>query len=106
VFPTGSWGTVRTVAVKSAMPANPSSTVYSWFVGDYGNCSALCGGGQQRRTVTCLDNLSNAAPASLCPQPAPANNRHVKLQLASAEGGDAMIHVKHCSAASCLSVCD
>lgn len=80
VFPTGSWGSVRTTNIKMAVPSTPASVTYAWSVGDYGNCSALCGGGQQRRTVSCLDSFGNTAPAYACQQPAPPSNRSCQTQ--------------------------
>eukprot|EP00879_Flechtneria_rotunda_P014149 GHRR01014781.1.p1 GENE.GHRR01014781.1~~GHRR01014781.1.p1 ORF type:complete len:598 (+),score=179.22 GHRR01014781.1:1483-3276(+) len=80
VFPTAAWGTVRTVNVKVVMPSTPEAVTYSWSVGDYGNCSALCGGGQQTRLVVCLDSVGNAADSTLCPSPMPASSRSCQMQ--------------------------
>ncbi|KAF4530896.1 hypothetical protein B566_EDAN016414, partial [Ephemera danica] len=34
-----------------------------WFVGDWGNCSKICGGGTQFRQVYCQQVVSNARPS-------------------------------------------
>lgn len=46
-----------------------------WALSDWGACSALCGGGVQTRTVSCVDRSSNAVDASLCPKLQPTNTR-------------------------------
>lgn len=75
ILPTATWGSVRTTNIKAAQPAAPASISYNWVVGDYTNCSVMCGGGSQQRQVACLDNYGNAADPTMCPQPAPQSSR-------------------------------
>ncbi len=35
-------------------------------VGDWGQCSATCGGGIQNRTVQCMDQFGKTAASSYC----------------------------------------
>ncbi|KAF6252354.1 hypothetical protein COO60DRAFT_1644127 [Scenedesmus sp. NREL 46B-D3] len=80
VFPTATWGSVRTVNIKEALPTALATVVYNWKVGDYGDCSKLCGGGVQARRVQCLDNYGNEADTSSCPQATPAHERACQTQ--------------------------
>lgn len=75
VFPTATWGSVRTTNVKTAQPALSDSIAFAWSVGEYSNCSVLCGGGTQTRAVACQDSLGNPADASLCGGAAPPSSR-------------------------------
>jgi hypothetical protein len=51
---------------------NPSACSYVWATGAFGACSVACGAGTQTRTVTCLDQASNATVAdAMCPTPKP-----------------------------------
>jgi hypothetical protein len=47
VFPSAAWGVVKAVNVREALPTTPEPVAYRWVVGEYGECSALCGGGLQ-----------------------------------------------------------
>ncbi|KAF8062687.1 Papln [Scenedesmus sp. PABB004] len=80
VFPTATWGSVRCTNIRVAAPATPAALAYAWSVGDYGNCSALCGGGRQARRVACLDSLGNDAQPSACAPPAPPASRACQTQ--------------------------
>ncbi|MFO0738222.1 MAG: thrombospondin type-1 domain-containing protein [Labilithrix sp.] len=53
---------------------------YSWSAGAYSTCSALCGGGTQTRTVTCVDNLSTPVSSILCTDPAPPTTQACNTQ--------------------------
>ena len=56
IFPTATWGEIVTSDVRLVLPATPASLSFGWAVGNYGNCSRLCGGGQQTRRVVCMDS--------------------------------------------------
>lgn len=75
VFPTAAWGQIRTSNIIYRAPEVASELSFNWYASDYGNCSALCGGGLQTRQVACMDSLSNPAAESSCPQPAPTTSR-------------------------------
>jgi hypothetical protein len=75
VLPTGMWGALRTTNVRVVQPSLANSVRHAWNVGEYSNCSALCGGGSQMRSVTCLDSFGNAADASMCGGAAPPSAR-------------------------------
>lgn len=75
ILPTATWGSVRTANIKVAQPAAPASITYIWNVGEYTNCSVMCGGGVQQRQVSCLDNYANVADPSMCTPPMPASSR-------------------------------
>ena len=46
--------------------------VFAWVVGGWGECDALCGGGQTTRTVECVSGETGAAvDPSNCPSEAP-----------------------------------
>lgn len=75
VFPTAAWGTIRTSNIIYRAPEKQSELTFNWFASDYGNCSALCGGGEQSRQVACMDSRNNPAAESSCPQPPPATTR-------------------------------
>jgi len=74
-LPTELWGIVHLLGAQLIQPSDPASASFTWTLGDYSDCSALCGGGQQSRDVTCTDTRNNPVPAGLCPQPAPATVR-------------------------------
>lgn len=75
VFPTAAWGTIRTTNIVYRAPERNSELTYYWFASDYGDCSALCGGGQQTRQLACMDSRGTPAADSDCPQPTPASTR-------------------------------
>ncbi len=53
-----------------------SCHTYHWLAGDWGSCSATCGGGTQSRTVSCLDENGNIVAGSLCdPNTKPASSQ-------------------------------
>lgn len=57
---------------------------YNWLVGEYGQCSEICGGGVQHRTVTCMykDNKTIGAD-SRCPSPKPQTSQTCNTQACS-----------------------
>lgn len=79
ILPTAKWGSLRTTNIKIAQPAVLASVSYTWVIGEYTNCSVMCGGGTQQRQVSCLDNYGNAADPSMCSMPVPASNRCAAL---------------------------
>ncbi|XP_041956256.1 A disintegrin and metalloproteinase with thrombospondin motifs 13 isoform X4 [Alosa sapidissima] len=61
-------GSMPTLQRECSMPPCPAR----WEVGEFGPCSASCGGGEQVRAVRCVQSQAEV-PASLCPQdPVPA----------------------------------
>ncbi|KAL0020441.1 hypothetical protein WJX77_003488 [Trebouxia sp. C0004] len=48
--------------------------VYTWYVGDWGTCSASCGGGVSTRLVQCIHSSNGTVSESSCVAPAPASN--------------------------------
>lgn len=61
-----------TTAPTTTPATTPTPAVGSWIVGDWSDCSATCGNGQQTRTVACS--------TSICPDPKPASTQSCKLQ--------------------------
>lgn len=47
----------------------------SWSTGDYGSCSASCGGGVQTRAVVCKDNNGVTRADSWCASPKPSSSQ-------------------------------
>lgn len=47
-------------------PPPPPTPVTYWITGDYGACSATCGGGSQTRTVTCQSETGQVYPDTSC----------------------------------------
>ena len=45
---------------------NTQACSYVWVAGEYGSCSAACGGGTQTRPVVCEDGFGNAVSDALC----------------------------------------
>ncbi|GBF95634.1 hypothetical protein Rsub_08616 [Raphidocelis subcapitata] len=79
VFPSAAWGVVRAANIQEAAPATPEPVTFAWLPGEYGKCSALCGGGWQARlgarNLSCISSLGVEAPPSACPSPPPPSNR-------------------------------
>jgi hypothetical protein len=69
------WGVMSASNVKEVMPSSSSTIEFEWNMGDYSNCSVLCGGGQQFREVHCKDNFGNYVQEGSCPQPPPPATR-------------------------------
>ena len=62
-------------ATSQSCNTDPCPT-YHWLAGDWGSCSATCGGGTQARTVSCLDENGNIVAGSLCdPNTKPATSQ-------------------------------
>jgi hypothetical protein len=70
---------LRTTNIKVAQPAVLTSISYNWVIGEYTNCSVMCGGGTQQRQVSCLDNYGNPADPSMCSAPTPASSRYAVM---------------------------
>ena len=63
---------LKSTCVDTTTPTTtPTPVVGDWIVGDWSDCSATCGNGQQTRTVTCS--------SATCPDPKPASNQTCKL---------------------------
>ena len=86
ILPSAAWGVARALNVREALPRTPVPATYAWRAGEYGDCSALCGGGWQTRSVSCESSLGGAAPPALCPQPAPPGNRSCQEQDCTSSG--------------------
>ncbi|MBN1774477.1 MAG: thrombospondin type-1 domain-containing protein, partial [Deltaproteobacteria bacterium] len=48
---------------------------YDWQTGDWGTCSAICGGGTQSRRVTCVRSDGVSVEDALCSGTRPASSR-------------------------------
>jgi hypothetical protein len=62
---------------------NPPSLTYTWVEGNFGACSATCGGGTQTRSVTCEDQNGNAVLDSNCSGQKPATSQSCNTQACS-----------------------
>jgi hypothetical protein len=54
---------------------------YSWWTGDWSECSASCGGGTQTRKVECRDDTSQTVDDTFCSDsaPEPGPNRSPRI---------------------------
>eukprot|EP00753_Platysulcus_tardus_P008255 PLAT15852.1.p2 GENE.PLAT15852.1~~PLAT15852.1.p2 ORF type:complete len:1215 (+),score=618.85 PLAT15852.1:55-3699(+) len=49
-----------------ASRVSPLSSVFRWRLGEWSECSAACGGGKQRRAVSCVNYRGDDAEQALC----------------------------------------
>ncbi len=56
------------------------SSVYSWDFGGWSQCSMACGGGDQTRTVACVDKNDVVVPDSECVGTKPNNSQTCNMQ--------------------------
>lgn len=64
------------LCVDPAPPATQSCDAgacptYTWLTAPFSSCSASCGGGTQRRVVSCIDDTGTLVFEGLCPSPRP-----------------------------------
>ncbi|KAL4227287.1 A disintegrin and metalloproteinase with thrombospondin motifs 20 [Mactra antiquata] len=52
-----------------------ADSCYSWFMGDWSECSVTCGRGQSNRVVECRDRSNTTVNDSLCGFPQPGNKK-------------------------------
>ena len=75
----GVWRKARQVYQKTATGWRPVWS-YEWTTGDWGGCSATCGGGTQTRTVDCDRNDGVRVADALCETTKPAASNACNTQ--------------------------
>ncbi|XP_072317058.1 A disintegrin and metalloproteinase with thrombospondin motifs 16 [Eucyclogobius newberryi] len=69
----------RSRPATGIVPCNTQPCPASWSVGEWGECSRSCGGGEQTRQVQCAQKTSSSnmdpLPGSQCPQPTPGRRQ-------------------------------
>ncbi|MCO5114315.1 MAG: hypothetical protein M9899_09070 [Bdellovibrionaceae bacterium] len=58
-------------AEQGTCNSHACESTYTWYTGDWGNCSKTCGGGIQTRTVACLRDNGTFAAESYCSSAGP-----------------------------------
>jgi len=77
---------------STSQSCNPQScggggSTYSWLTGNWGTCSADCGGGTQNRTAICQDNNQQTVADENCPSPKPELGQTCNTQGCGGGGG-------------------
>ena len=59
---------------------------FGWYAGAWGECSAGCGPGIQRRSVTCSSTSGDSVPDTLCPRSKPRSTQPCYVRPCSSTG--------------------